>query len=211
MDLRCELTVLYKHRIWYNTAMRKITFDIETSNLFQDIGSNDPSKLALSVVCIHDSETDTYSSYYEEDLKKLWPIIEKTDILIGYNSDHFDIPLLNRYYPGDLTRIKSVDLLKEIRASLGRRIKLDDVAEATLGKNKTAHGLEAVVWWRNGEKEKVVKYCLEDVKITKELYEYAVKNKHVKYKEGTVVKDIPLDPSGWDTLLSSAINHTLPF
>ncbi|MSR78742.1 MAG: hypothetical protein EXS59_01175 [Candidatus Taylorbacteria bacterium] len=191
--------------------MRKITFDIETSNLFQDIGSNDPSKLALSVVCIHDSETDSYSSYYEEDLKKLWPILEKTDILIGYNSDHFDIPLLNRYYPGDLTRIKSVDLLKEIRASLGRRIKLDDVAEATLGKNKTAHGLEAVVWWRNGEKEKVVKYCLEDVKITKELYEYAFKNKHVKYKEGTVVRDIPLDPSNWDLLQPVAINHTLPF
>ncbi len=191
--------------------MRKITFDIETSNLFQDIGSNDPSKLALSVVCIHDSETDSYSSYYEEDLKKLWPILEKTDILIGYNSDHFDIPLLNRYYPGDLTKLKSVDLLKEIRASLGRRIKLDDVAEATLGKNKTAHGLEAVVWWRNGEKEKVVKYCLEDVKITKELYEYAFKNKHVKYKEGTVVKNIPLDPSNWELLQTGAINHTLPF
>lgn len=191
--------------------MRKITFDIETSNLFQDIGSNDPSKLALSVVCIHDSKTDTYSSYYEEDLKKLWPILEKTDVLIGYNSDHFDIPLLNRYYPGDLSKIKSVDLLKEIRASLGRRIKLDDVAEATLGKNKTAHGLEAVVWWRNGEKEKVVKYCLEDVKITKELYEYAVKNKHVKYREGTIVKDIPLNPAEWESPQAGAINHTLPF
>lgn len=191
--------------------MRKIVFDIETSNLFQDVGSNDPAKLALSVVCIHDSETDTYSSYLEEDLKKLWPILEKTDMLIGYNSDHFDIPLLNKYYPGDLSKIKSVDLLKEIRASLGRRIKLDDVAEATLGKNKTAHGLEAVVWWRNGEKDKVVKYCLEDVKITKELYEYALKNKHVKYREGTVVKDIKLDPSNWEKTVETAMTHTLPF
>ena len=113
--------------------MRKVTFDIETSNLFQDVGSNDPSKLALSVVCIHDSETDSYSSYLEEDLGKLWPILEKTDMLIGYNSDHFDIPLLNKYYPGDLSKIKSVDLLKEIRASLGRRINLDDGAEAPIG------------------------------------------------------------------------------
>ena len=191
--------------------MRKVTFDIETSNLFQDVGSNDPSKLALSVVCIHDSETDSYSSYLEEDLGKLWPILEKTDMLIGYNSDHFDIPLLNKYYPGDLSKIKSLDLLKEIRASLGRRIKLDDVAEATLGKNKTAHGLEAVVWWRNGEKDKVVKYCLEDVKITKELYEYALKNKHVKYREGTVVKDIKLDPSNWEKTFEAAMTHTLPF
>ena len=191
--------------------MRKVTFDIETSNLFSDVGSNDPAKLALSVVCVHDSETDSYSSYLEEDLGKLWPILEKTDMLIGYNSDHFDIPLLNKYYPGDLSKIKSVDLLKEIRASLGRRIKLDDIAEATLGKNKTAHGLEAVVWWRNGEKDKVVKYCLEDVKITKELYEYALKNKHVKYREGTVVKDIKLDPSNWEETTETAMTHTLPF
>lgn len=192
--------------------MRKITFDIETSNLFSDVGSNDPSKLALSVVCIHDSETDTYTSYLEEDLKNLWPILEKTDMLIGYNSDHFDIPLLNKYYPGDLSKIKSLDLLKEIRSSLGRRIKLDDVAEATLGKNKTAHGLEAVVWWRNGEKDKVIKYCLEDVKITKELYEYALKNSHVKYREGTVIKEIKLDSSNWEKPAEQTLmTHTLPF
>ncbi len=191
--------------------MRKVTFDIETSNLFQDVGSNDPAKLALSVVCIHDSETDSYSSYLEEDLGKLWPILEKTDMLIGYNSDHFDIPLLNKYYPGDLSKIKSLDLLKEIRASLGRRIKLDDIAEATLGKNKTGHGLEAIVWWKNGEKDKVVKYCLEDVKITKELYEYAKKNGLVKYREGTKIKDIKLDPSGWEKTKDAAMTHTLPF
>ncbi len=192
--------------------MRKIVFDIETSNMFSDVGSNDPSKLALSVVCIHDSATDSYSSYLEEDLKKLWPILEKTDMLIGYNSDHFDIPLLNKYYPGDLTKIKSLDILKEIRNSLGRRIKLDDVAEATLGKNKTGHGLEAIVWWRNGERDKVVKYCLEDVKITKEIYEYALKHKHVKFKEGNKLREIPLDTSKWEEQNSEfTMTHTLPF
>lgn len=191
--------------------MRKITFDIETSNLFAEVGSSDPSKLALSVICIHDSETDKYSSYYEEDLNKLWPVLEKTDMLIGFNSDHFDIPLLNKYYPGDLTKIKSLDILKEVRASLGRRIKLDDLAEATLGKNKSGHGLEAVVWWRNGEKDKVVKYCLEDVKITKELYEYAQTHKHVKYREGKFIKEIPLDPSNWELVTEQVLPQTLPF
>ncbi len=191
--------------------MRKITFDTETSNLFQDVGSNDPAKLTLSVVCIHDSLTDSYSSYLEEDLGKLWPILEKTDMLIGFNSDHFDIPLLNKYYPGNLTKIKSLDLLKEVRASLGRRIKLDDLAEATLGKKKTGHGLEAIVWWKNGEKDKVIKYCLEDVKITKEIYEYARVHKHLKYKEGNIVKEIPLDPSGWESGSEQALTHTLPF
>ncbi len=138
--------------------MRKIVFDIETRNTFQEAESNDPADLDVSVVCIYDEATDTYSSYIQEDLPKLWPIIEQADMLIGYNSDHFDIPLLNKYYPGDLTKIKSLDLLKEIRQSLGRRIKLDDIAEGTLGKNKIAHGLEAVTWWKKGEVDKIIKY-----------------------------------------------------
>ena len=105
----------------------------------------------------------------------LWPIIEKADMLIGFNSEHFDTPLLNKYYPGDLTKIKSLDILKEIKNSLGRRIKLDTVAEATLGKKKIGHGLEAITWGKNGEIDKIIKYCLEDVKITKEVWEFETK------------------------------------
>lgn len=189
--------------------MRKIIFDCETSNIFTDVGSSDARDLNLSVVCIYDSETDKYSSFYQEELKGLWPILEKADILIGYNSDHFDIPLLNKYYSGDLTKIKSLDLLKEIKNSLGRRIKLDTVAEATLGVNKSGNGLEAVTWWKQGEKEKVKKYCLDDVRITKEVYEYALKNGILKYKDMGVIKDIKLDTSKWQDKTESAITHTL--
>ena len=94
--------------------MRKIIFDCETSNIFTDVGSSDARDLDISVVCIYDSETDKYSAYFQEELKDLWPILEKADLLIGFNSDHFDIPLLNKYYSGDLTKFKSLDLLKEI-------------------------------------------------------------------------------------------------
>jgi DEAD/DEAH box helicase domain-containing protein len=189
--------------------MRKIIFDCETSNLFTDVGSSSAADLDLSVVCIYDSETDSYSSYFKEELKNLWPIFEKADLLIGYNSDHFDIPLLNKYYSGDLTKIKSLDLLKEIKNSLGRRIKLDTVAEATLGTNKSANGLEAVTWWKQGKFEEVKKYCLDDVRITKDIYEYALKNGLLKYKDMGVIKDIKLDTSTWDDKGDSAITHTL--
>ena len=192
--------------------MRKITFDIETSNTFQEVGKADPAALNLSVICVHDSETDQYSTYLQEDLPKLWPLIEKADMLIGYNSDHFDIPLLNKYYSGDLTHIKSLDILKEIKNSLGRRIKLDSVAEGTLGKKKIGHGLEAITWWRDGEREKVKKYCQEDVKITKEIYEYALKNGMVKYKDMSESREIKLDTSEWEKQSESgAMTHTLPF
>ncbi len=192
--------------------MRKITFDIETSNIFQDVGKADPALLDLSVICVHDSETDEYSTYLQEELSQLWPLIEKADMLIGYNSDHFDIPLLNKYYPGDLTRIKSLDILKEIKNSLGRRIKLDSVAEGTLGKKKIGHGLDAITWWKNGEVEKVKKYCKEDVKITKEIYDYALKNGVLKYKDLSENREIKLDTSRWEEKKDEgSMTHTLPF
>lgn len=191
--------------------MRKIVFDVETKNLFQDVASNDPKDLDISVVCLYDSETDSYSSYLQEDFPKLWPIFEKADMLITFNGDHFDIPLLGKYYQGDLTKIKSLDLLVEIRKSLGRRIKLDTVAEATLGKNKTGHGLEAITWWKNGEIEKLIKYCTDDVRITKEVYDYAMANGHVKYFEGTATKNIPLDTKDWEKKSESAMTFTLGF
>jgi DEAD/DEAH box helicase domain-containing protein len=194
--------------------MRKITFDIETKNLFSDVGSNDPTALDISVVCIHDSLDDTYSSFLQSDFPKLWPILEQADMLITFNGDHFDIPLLNKYYTGDLTKIKSLDLLVEVRNSLGRRIKLDTLAEATLGKNKAGHGLEAITWWQNGEIDKIIKYCIEDVRITKELYDYAMKNKKLLYKDLGAqgqIKEIKLNPANWEEKIDSAMTFTLPF
>ncbi|PIT91326.1 hypothetical protein COU17_00845 [Candidatus Kaiserbacteria bacterium CG10_big_fil_rev_8_21_14_0_10_49_17] len=191
--------------------MRTIVFDIETSNEFSDVGSFDPSALDISVVGVYDSKTDSYRAYLLDELPDLWPVLESADVLVGYNSDHFDVPLLNKYYTGDLTRIKSVDLLREIKNSLGRRLKLDSVAEATLGVNKSGHGLEALKWWRNGEVEKVKQYCLDDVRITKDLYEYALKHGHLKFKDWDKVQEIPLDTSHWETGGDSKMTHTLPF
>lgn len=191
--------------------MRKITFDIETTNFFTDTGSNDPASLSLACVCIHDSATDNYTSYFEEELSKLWPILEKADVLIGFNSDHFDIPILNKYYSGDLTRIKSIDLMREIKKVLGRRIGLDAVASATLGRRKSASGTLSMVWWKKGEKQKVVEYCTEDVRLTKDLYDHATHNGFVKYPDGKMTRELKLDTSAWEERKGAVLTHTLPF
>jgi len=188
--------------------MRRITFDIETSG-----GGNiiDPKTMELTVVGIHDTETDTFSTFTQEELPQLWTILEKADVLVGYNSDHFDIPILNKYYAGDLSTIHSIDLLSEIKNVLGRRLKLDSVAEATLGRKKTGHGLDAVTWWAQGEYEKVKKYCIEDVRITKDVYEYALKNGKVRYSDFGEKRDIKLDTSHWENGGKASLTHTLPF
>lgn len=192
--------------------MKKIVFDIETSNIFSEVGTNNPADLSISVVGIYEYEKDLYSSFLVDELHKLWAIIENADMLITFNGDHFDIPLLNKYYSGDLLKIKSVDLLKEMQKSAGRRMKLDQIAEGTLGINKSGDGMDAVRWWRDGEIEKVKKYCLDDVRITKDLYEYALQNNKLIFKEEGKLNEIKLDTSGWEILPPfSALNYTLPF
>ena len=101
--------------------------------------------------------------------------------------------------------------MKEVQNVLGRRIKLDTLAEATLGKNKTGNGLEAIKLWKQGEVEKVRSYCLQDVKITKELYEYMLENGKVKYLDGKDTKELKIDTSKWEEKSHSAMTHTLPF
>jgi len=191
--------------------MRKITFDIETKNTFEDIGENNPALLDISIVCIHDSETDTYDSFLEDDFTRLWLILEKADMLIGYNSEHFDIPLLNKHYPGNLSTIKSLDILKEIKDSTGRRFKLDSIVTATLGKGKSGNGLEAITWWKNGEIDKIRQYCLDDVRVTKNIYDFALANGYLNYKEGAKIKKITLDTSRWENKEKNSITHTLQF
>lgn len=192
--------------------MRAITFDIETANAFPTLARGDFSRMEISVVGVHDSETKQLTSYTKEEFNQLWPIIERADMLIGFNSDSFDIPLLNRYYPGDLTRIKSLDLLTEVSNVLGRRVRLQSLAEATLGVGKSGHGLQAVEWWQQGEYEKVREYCMDDVKITRQIYDYALKHGKLKYKEPGGAREFKIDTTGWNEApAAGGITHTLPF
>lgn len=192
--------------------MRAITFDIESVSDSLVRGHIDVNEQELTVVAIHDSETGEYSSYFKEDLPRLWPILERTDMLIGFNSDSFDIPLLNRYYPGDLSHIRSLDLLSEVQKVLGRRIRLQALAEATLGRSKSSDGLTAGQWWKAGRKDEVAKYCIEDVRITRELYDYALAKGVLKYKDLRDIRDIKMDTSLWGQSASPvpAMTHALP-
>lgn len=188
--------------------MRVVTFDIETANWLGD-GKNGVLDLDIAIVCVHDSETDTYSSYLAEELPKLWPILERTDILVGYNSDHFDVPLLNKYYPGDLSKIKSLDILVEIYNAFGRRLRLDAIADGTLGVKKSGNGLQSLQWWKNGEIDKVRSYCMKDVEITKKVFDFAVKNGALKYRELGKTNEIKLDTANWLVPASAPMTFSL--
>jgi len=190
--------------------MRIVTFDIETANWMTDTGSGDPADLTIALVGIHDSDAG-YRSFLEHEFPDLWKLIERTDMLVGYNSDHFDIPLLNKYYPGDLSRIKSLDLMQEVYKSIGRRLKLDAIAEGTLGEKKLGDGAQSLRWWKAGEIEKVREYCIKDVELTKRIFDYALEHGSLKYRELGNTREIKLNTSTWLTENSRPLTHTLGF
>ncbi len=191
--------------------MRKeIVLDIETRNTFQDVGAYNPALLEVSLVGVYFYETDTFESFLKEDLPKLWPRLERADRIIGYNLFGFDYPCLQTNYTGNIAALPTVDLLVEIEKQLGFRIKLDDVAQATLGVGKSGHGLMAVEYWRKGEIDKLREYCLQDVRVTRDVYDFALQNGCVAFNDRQGQRQqIPLPLSLPDTEPKQAINLSL--
>lgn len=192
---------------------KEVIFDIETIGDIRDY-----STMKITVVSIYEYENDSYRSFEEHELKQLWPILEKSDRLIGYNSEHFDLPILSKYYPGNLSLIPHLDLLKVIKESSGKRYKLNDIAKATLQIEKSADGLQAMQWFKEGKLDLIKKYCEQDVKVTKEVYDYGVQNKMLYYPTLTgeilpiaVNFDMPTVGAGAVGGGSQGINLTLPF
>ena len=189
----------------------EIVFDIETQNTFAEV-ENDFKKFKVSVVSIYRYETDAYESFEESELVRLWPILEKADRIIGFNSEHFDIPVLQNYYPGNLLKIAHLDMMKHVKASLGIRLKLSDIVQATLDDvTKSADGLQAVRWWREGKIDEIKKYCEQDVNVTRLIYEFGRDNRQLFYKNLTG-EAVPFAVDFSMPAESTAkINLTLPF
>lgn len=187
----------------------EIIFDIETA---QPIGAADYSDLTVSVVVAYHYDTDQYVSYLEKDLPVFFKELEKASRVIGFNSKGFDIPVLNRFYPGDLMQLPQLDMLEEVRASLGYRLKLDTIAAATIGSGKSAHGLLAVQWWKEGRVQDVIDYCQKDVEITRKVYEFGLQNGFLLFDDRAGARQqVAIDFKPRTDTISSQINLTLGF
>ncbi len=150
----------------------KIVFDIETKNSFADVGGHDNLRdLQVSVVGAYSYRDDRYYCFDEHELFKLEALLKRAYLLVGFSSKRFDVPVLAKYLSIDVAAIPHFDILEEVEKSFGRRVGLGILAEANLGVGKTGHGLEAIELYRQGEIEKLKSYCVNDVRITKDLYE----------------------------------------
>ena len=166
--------------------MLQVILDVETKKTFDEVGGFFPDRLGVSFVgvCVRErsGEPGEMQAYFEEDLPKLFPLLEKAEVIIGYNIDGFDMPSLVPYYSGELETLPTLDIMDRIKKSFGHRIKLDIVAQETLGQGKIGDGLDAIKYYRNNQLEKLKEYCLQDVKVTRDVYDYGLKNGKVKLR-----------------------------
>ncbi len=169
-----------------------IVFDIETKETFDEVGGYHPQKLTPSVVGLYSFDKDELRCFEESEFGQMWPYFDNAGLIVGFNSDHFDIPILAKLYP-PLKDIQSLDMLAEIKNSAGHRVKLDSVAEATLGSNKTADGLEAINMFREGRIQELKDYCNTDVAITRDIYKFGLENRYILVTSFSGPKKIPIN------------------
>ena len=161
----------------------EVVLDIETQNTFQEVGSRDCKLLKLSLLVAYFYKTNEYKVYFEKDLPKLWNELQFCTRVIGYNLNGFDYNVLNNYAPFDLFSLPTLDMMDVVYKQLGFRIKLDSIAHGSLGVGKSGDGLDAVKYWKNQELDKLADYCKQDVKVTKEVYEFGLKNNFIHFAD----------------------------
>jgi hypothetical protein len=185
--------------------LNEVIFDVETKKLFRDTETGDPAELGVSIVSAYFREVNELfeeisgymKSFWEKDFFSMWPLFERADRIIGFNSINFDVQALKPYSPPNFAKLKHFDILDVVRNTSGKRLSLNTFAKDTLGKEKIDVGTNAVIYWNKGDAEslsKLKKYCEMDVEITKELYDYGVKNKHLKYTDRfNGIQTMPID------------------
>lgn len=190
---------------------KEAILDIETKNTIQDGEGWNLKKFRISVIGVYFTQTDTYETYEEHELPKLWKLLEEMDRIIGYNILHFDLPVMNNYYAGDFLQFPTLDLLVEVEKGLGFRVKLDDLAKANLGIGKSGTGLQAIEFYKQGKMQELKDYCLQDVKVTKLLYDKGLAEGRLVFNDRfSGERQIEVDFTQNEAAPSSAINLTMP-
>jgi len=163
--------------------MRDIVFDIETAKAIGEVGKDNLPDLGVTVVGVYDYQTGEFKAYEKEEFGELTEVFKKADRLIGFNSKYFDLPVLDPCIDFNLYQIPHLDLMSDVELGAGFRISLGNLATVTLGVGKSGNGLDAIRWWKEGEKQKVKDYCIQDVKVTRDLFEYGKHHGKVFFEE----------------------------
>lgn len=160
--------------------MNYCVLDLETERELREVGGKQNLHLlGISVAGVYERARDAFFAYEKEEFEALEDVLKRSDLVVGFNINHFDLPVLAPHVSLAIVDLPVLDLMADIERGLGFRISLDNLSRATLGAGKSGVGLEAIGWWRAGEKQKVKDYCLKDVRLTRDLFEFGKEKGYV--------------------------------
>jgi hypothetical protein len=160
-----------------------VYFDLETQKSADEVGGWDRvSQMRMSVGVLYSTAQGEYQIYDESRVHDLIAVLQRADLVVGFNHLRFDYEVLHYYTAIDLRQLPTLDLLVEIQKQLQHRLSMDALAVATLGVEKTTDGLQALRWFREGRLVEIAEYCCYDVKITRLLHEYGAQHRQLFYR-----------------------------
>jgi hypothetical protein len=165
--------------------MNIVYFDLETQRTANDVGGWDKkSDMKMSLGVTYSTNLNEYRIYTEKRVNDLVQQLLRADLVVGFNIVNFDYEVLMGYTVLDLPgQLRSLDLLVEVEKTLGNKLRLDNIAHATLGLGKTADGVDAIKWWREKRLMEVAEYCCFDVKVTKLVHEHGLEHRELFYTD----------------------------
>ena len=176
---------------------RLVVFDLETQRSAADVGGwNRAYLMGLSLGIVWDSHQQAHATYFEADVEALLDHLQGADLVIGFNVVGFDYSVLRGYTTFDFNTLNTLDILRDVHARLGYRLSLDALGTATLSTPKSADGLQALQWYKEGRLDLIEAYCKQDVDITRDLFQYGLTHGHLLFdrkNEGRL--RVPVD---WD-------------
>ncbi|MDL2286520.1 DEAD/DEAH box helicase [Desulfococcaceae bacterium OttesenSCG-928-F15] len=174
---------------------RFLVLDLETRKSAEEVGGwHRADLMEVSCVVVYDSEIDDTITFLAEDMDELFALLSEADLVVGFNIIRFDYQVLRGYRNFDFSRIPTLDLLLRVQERLGYRLSLDHLGKETLNAQKSADGLQALRWWKQGKLKEIIDYCRQDVMLTRDLYLFGRDNGYLlfKNKAGSQVR-LPVD------------------
>lgn len=162
--------------------------DVETTRFFSDPeiarlprAAQIPALATYVGVALTYDQVSGWRTWWPQDMPALWAVLRGNQIA-GWNVIHFDVPLIQQAAalagvsdPG-LDPWTALDLFAEIRTRTSRWYKLEEIAQANLGRGKSGDGQLAAEWLRSGDPilaQHAADYCRLDVQLVRDLHQIA--------------------------------------
>src|SRR5262245_23242047 len=164
-------------------AKNIIYFDLETQRSAEEVGGwEHSSRMGMSVGVTYSTTRAAYKVYGENQVHDLIKELQRGDLIVGFNNLRFDYEVLHGYTAIDMRQLPTLDMHVDLQNQLQHRLSLDSIAVATFGVEKTAEGMQAIEWFRQGRLLDIAEYCCYDVKLTKLVHEFALAHKQLIYR-----------------------------